>query len=178
MTSRTLLASAVLLTAVACGGDDGGTPNASPSVTTTSVSPTPSPTPTPTPMTKADYVAAVDKICDRVTTEGEKIPEPKTADDYLAATNTIIALIDAAQAEARALVPPAEDAAALESNFYAVNDAQSAAFKAAMPDLQSAAQADDLAAAEKAFGEAAEAGETTDAQDKYMTDYGLASCVG
>ena len=168
---RLLLASAVLAALVACGGDD-PSPASSPTPTD------PVPTASPTPLTKAEYVTAVDRICDRVNEDAEEIAEPKTAEEYLQAANQIIALIEDAQGEARALIPPPEDAAALEANFLSVNDRQLAAFKAARPELQSAAQSKDLAAAEKAFGDAAAAGESTDAQDQFLTGYGLGSCVG
>jgi ABC-type glycerol-3-phosphate transport system substrate-binding protein len=143
-----LLATAVLAAATAaCGGDEPA-PAASPEVTRTTRSPSPA------ALTKAEYVAAVNEVCDRVTKEAETIGEPKTATEYLDAARKAVRIIDSAQADVRALVPPPEDAAALEQSFLAVNDAQSAAFKAALPELESAARSGDDAAAENAFGEA------------------------
>ena len=164
-----ILATAVLCTAVACGGDgdSGAAPSASPS--TTSVSPTPS------EMTKEAYVAEVNTVCRRVTSEVETVGEPKTADEYESALTKLIDIIDRAQADIKKLTPPAADAAEIQEKFVGRNDEQAAKLKAALPSVQSAAQADDDAAAEKAFGEALT--EDDPEIDAWMTSYGLTDCV-
>jgi len=162
---RVVVASAVLCLAVAaCGGESD--PQASPSAS-----------PSATALSKAEYVAKVNAICARVEADAQNVPEPKTADDYLSVVQTFISTIETAQAELRALTPPAADAAEVEAKFLAANDQQALALKVALPALQAAAQSDDTAAAEKAFGEAVTAAETTDEQDEFATSYGLTSCV-
>jgi hypothetical protein len=165
-----IVASAVLCTAVlACGADDkdsggNGSPSAGASVSTTSAE-----------MTKDAYVTAVNAICKRVESEVDTIGEPKTAKDYEGALTKLIDVIDRAQADIKKLTPPSADASALQSNFIGPNDEQAARFKSALPSVQSAAAAGDDEAAEKAFGDSL--ADTDEARDKWMTDYGLTSCV-
>ena len=164
--ARPMRAALVLLclAAVACGGksDPQASPSASPSASA---------------LSKAEYVAKVNAVCARVEADAQKVPEPKTADDYLSVVQGFISTIETAQAELRALTPPAADAAEIEAKFLAANDQQALALKVALPALQAAAQSDSTGAAEKAFGEAITAAETTDEQDPFATSYGFTSCV-
>ncbi len=174
---RTALAATVLcLAAVACGGGD-------PDPVATSAPPTTVPTTTiptsaaPSPLDKATYVTQVNAICKEVVDGADKIAEPKTAQDYLDATTTIADLIDDAQLELEELVPPAEDQAAIEENFLGPIEEQSKVLNDAIPDLAAAAQANDTAAAERAFGEAfVQFNAISEESDKWLIDYGLTEC--
>jgi hypothetical protein len=166
-----ILASAVLCTAaLACGGDDQkkDEPGAQQSAPVSASA-------TPSAMTKDAYVSAVNAICTRVESEADKIDEPTTAKDYESALTTLIGIIDRAQTDIKALTPPAEDASALQENFIGPNDEQAARFKSALPSVQSAAAANDTAAAEKAFGDSL--AEDNPQQDQWMTTYGLTACI-
>lgn len=170
--SRLAVVSVLLCAAtVACGGSD-NKPSASPSASTTT------PSPTPSAMTKAEYVVAVNNVCARVQTEGDAVAEPKTAQEYLTALNTLIGILDTAMAELRAMTPPAADAATLEAKFLTPNDQQAAVLKAALPDVTSAAAANDMDAAAKALGDAfVEFERIGEANAKFATDYGLTDCA-
>ncbi|HEV2892026.1 MAG TPA: hypothetical protein VGX28_16750 [Frankiaceae bacterium] len=175
MRTRLVVPAAVLAAAaLACGGDD-PVPRATPSAAPTTASP--APTPTPTPLSKAEWVGKITAICDDVEAEADKIGEPKTAKDYAEAMATLVRIIDEANAEIRTLPPPAADAAALEANFMGPNEKQEETFRAALPELQSAAQSEDTAAAEKAFGDAISTTTPTDAQASFLRQYGLGDCV-
>ncbi|HEV2892027.1 MAG TPA: hypothetical protein VGX28_16755 [Frankiaceae bacterium] len=167
-----LLASALLASAVACGGDDGGP----------AASPTPSPTtasPTASAMTKEAYVAAANALCARVDKETESLPdEPGTAKELLDGTRTYLASLKKAQGELRALTPPAADAEEVEKNFLAVGDKQVEVLEGLLPELEAAAAKNDKAAAEKALQDGFQEFETvsTDAVEEWMTQYGLTDC--
>ena len=96
----------------------------------------------------------------------------------MSGTKTYLESLKKAQADMRALTPPAEDAAAIETNFLSVNDKQIKIIEDLLPGLDAAAAKNDTAAAEKAleggFEKFTEAAEGT---EKWVTDYGLTSCV-
>lgn len=169
-----MLVSALLLSAVACGGDD-PTPTASqtPAPSTTTASPTPS------AMTKEAWVAAVNGLCKRVETATASLPdEPGTAKEYLDGTKTYLDALKAAQTDLEALTPPAADAAAIDKNFVSVGKKQIEIIEGLMPDLEAAAAKNDKAAAEAALQEGFTEFEkvSTDETDAWVKQYGLTDC--
>lgn len=161
----------LVVVATACGSD-GGSTTQSPSPSTTSSSPSPA------AMTKAAWVAAVNQVCLDLEKETDKIAEPKTAQEFEDALKALVAALDAAQVKVRALAPPAEDAAEVEENFYAVNDAQANALREGIPEVEAAAEHGDDDGAAAAFGTALQKS-YADAEnnEKWMKDYGLTDCV-
>jgi hypothetical protein len=133
----------------------------------------------PSPLSRAAYVAAVNKVCVDVGTATDAVPEPKAAADYPTALNGIIGALEGGQRKLRALVPPAADQAAVESNLLALNDEQVAALRAALPKVQAAAGRGDKAGAEAAFNAGAEEfGKVAGRQEAWAKSFGLTDCVG
>jgi hypothetical protein len=175
-----LAASVVTVALAACGGGDGDpAASPSPSTTTPSVVPTTTlPSPTESALSKDAWVAEVNKICTTVTDGADAIPDPDTADEYLSAMKALTTLMSDGLQDIGELTPPAGDEADVQKHLVAPQERRVAQLTAALPDLEAAAQADDDAAAEKAFGEALlTVDPDTEAQEKWMTGYGLDECV-
>lgn len=181
MSKQAFAATALALAVAACGGGgDGGSDAApSPSASTPSaVQTTTLATPSVAAMTKADWVTAVNKVCTKVTDGSDAIQNPETADDYLAAMTTLHELMETSLTELAELPPPAADAADVEKYLVEPQQRRVQTLEAALPSLESAAQADDKAAAEKAFGEALlKADPDVQEQERWMAGYGLDECV-
>jgi hypothetical protein len=132
----------------------------------------------PAPMSKDEFVRAANAICARVNGELDRVAEPKSATELPRALQNVIAVYEKAQHDLRALRPPAEDKAAVESNLLAVNDQQVRVLKDALPALQSAAAKGDQQAVEATFAKADRDATALAAKSKpWATSYGLTECA-
>ena len=163
---RSVIAATVLCAVtVACGGDDPA-PRGS----------APPPSPTASPMTKAAYVAAVNKVCKDVLTASEGIVA-ETPEQYVAATKDYIKILEDGQARLRALEPPAEDRAKAQE-FVAANEQQVQLLRDLLPTIEGQAARGDKAAVEAEFGKAFERFTAiADQQAPWANAYGLTECT-
>lgn len=165
----------------ACGGSD---PEAADTAVTEprAAQETPTTTATPPaiapPLTKEQFVAAANEVCRSVESQVIAFGEPTKAPEYATYMKQLVAVLKDGQAKLRALAPPPDDRASLDSEFLALNDEQNAVLEAALPAVEQAAATNDVARVQEAMTEPFERfGAIAERQRRFGISYGLRDCV-
>lgn len=130
-------------------------------------------------ISKPDFLIDADRLCSKLDTQLQALPQPTAATDYAAIVSNLTGTVrirTALISGAESLVARAGERVALEKNWLDVERADFAAFKPAAQRVIDAARRHDPAKVQAAANALSAVRNHDTAVAAYLKDYGLASC--